>query len=102
MQKYQALKGDEVIEQLTFSATTTTGTQTFAAATINGQPKRLVVSNSGTVAVHVKQGNSTVTAATTDKVVLAGQSRAFLFSAGDSVAIRTASGTATVYAEACN
>ena len=101
MQKYQAIKGDEVIETLTLSATSTTSRATFAAATVNGQPKRLVISNAGTVPVFVKQGNNTVAATTADKVVLGGQSRAFLFSAGDSVAVITST-TATVYAEACN
>lgn len=104
MQKYQARKGEEVIETLTFTTPSTTSTQSFAAATINGQPKILKVTNPSTSVIHVKQGNSTVTATTTDKVVLPNSVQYFLFSAGDSVAMRAATGTASanVYVEACN
>lgn len=100
MQKYIGIKGDEVIETLPVAATTTSQTVTFSAATMLASPTKLVVSNAGTVHIHVKIGNSTVTATTNDAVVLQASVREFRFGAGDSVAIRTSSGTAAVHAEA--
>lgn len=105
MQKYQAIKGDEVIETLTFTTpTATSSTQTFVAATNDGKPSVLKVTNASTSVIHVRQGNSTVTAATTDKVVAPSSVERFSFGAGDSVALRTSTGTASanVYVEACN
>lgn len=100
MQKYIGIKGDEVIEAKPLAATTTSQVVTFAAATMLASPTKVVVTNTGTTHIHVKIGNSTVTATTNDSIVLQGQARAFRFGAGDSVAIRTNSGTANVQAEA--
>lgn len=103
MQKYQGIKGDDVIQTLSFTTPgTASSTQTFAAGTMTASPTKLKITNPSTSIVHVGIGNSTVSAATTSPVVGPSSVQYFRFGAGDSVAIRTASGTAStnVYAEA--
>jgi P pilus assembly chaperone PapD len=105
MQKYQGIKGDEVIETLTFASQgTTSAAQAFAAATANGQPMKLKVTNPSTSVIHVQQGDSTATTTSTtaSKVVAPTSVQYFRFGSGSAVALRTASGTAStsIYVEA--
>lgn len=80
---------------ITVAATTTSAANAYG---VNGEGNGVWVYNSGSVAVHVKSGASTVAAATTDNVIPAGQARTFQRDPNDThLAIRTASSTATVY-----
>lgn len=76
-------------------------TTTSASVTLSGtgvQSKGMLIANSGTVPIHYRCGEGAQTATTADPVVLGGESRVFLKQDGhNTVAIRTNTGTATVF-----
>lgn len=80
---------------VTVSASTTSAANAYG---VNGAGNGVWIYNSGSVAVHVKSGGSSVEATTADNVIPAGQARTLQRDPNDThLAIRTASSTATVY-----
>lgn len=89
-----------MVDHVNKNSITVAATETSAANAygVNGEGNGVWVYNAGNVAVHVKSGGSTVAATTTDNVIPAGQARTLRRDPNDThLAIRTASGTATVY-----
>ena len=79
-------------------STTVSATATSAASPYLGKGNAVWIYNSGTVAIHVASGSSTVTATTADNVIPPGRDRTLIRDGTDThLAIRTASSTATVY-----
>lgn len=80
------------------SASISGSTSSARTAYPTGAGSRVTVYNSGSVAVFVKSGDVTVTAAATNQFVPAGQMRVFERNPNDThLAAITASSTATVY-----
>ena len=80
---------------VTVSATTSSSANAYGKDQ-NGSA--VWVYNASAVAVHVKSGDSTVAATTSDNVIPAGQARTLKRNPNDThLAVRTASSTGTVY-----
>ena len=77
---------------------TVSATTTSASVTVDADCPNVVITTVGSVAVHVRMGKGAQTATTSDFVVH-GNATINLFKGWDvdTIAIRTASGTATVY-----